>query len=590
MFLSFLLAFFFVFNHSILANADFDVNQKTQYQINIKGDAQVNQEIELINNLSQVFPKEYQAIISSDNIQNIIATDSQGSIIQNIEQQDNQTIINLKFNDQNVGKNQKTIFKINYLIPNLAQKKGNIWELALPENKNNLGRQSFNTTIFIPPSFGSLSFSSTPPKTVISLNNQTEIYFNSNDNKNPKIFLIFGNYQLFDFKFKYFLETTDNKNNSFTITLPPETDSQKITYRSIEPNPENINIDPDGNYLATYNLDPFQKLNINVDGQAKIIHSNLNKTNINPKDYLKSDLYWETNDSNLVTIASKLNTPKDIYQYVVDTLSYKQQNIDTSTRQGALNSILDPINSLCTEFTDLFITLARIKGIPAREVQGFAYSNNIKIKPININTDVLHAWPQYYDHQKQAWISIDPTWGKTTNGIDFFSDLDPNHFAFVFHGLNSVNPPPAGAYKNNQNVKTINVEFAQNELKLDQVPLTIIHVKNNFYQTPKIKIHNPNYSKISQLKIIIKNLNFETIIDHLPPLSSVDIPIQGKSFLSSILPINYKLNIKLEYNNDTVNFQINDPTYWFKIIILIAFIATVIGFGGIIRNKLKKQK
>ncbi|MDD4106844.1 MAG: transglutaminase-like domain-containing protein [Candidatus Shapirobacteria bacterium] len=590
MFLSFLLAFFFVFNHSILANADFDVNQKTQYQINIKGDAQVNQEIELINNLSQVFPKEYQAIISSDNIQNIIATDSQGSIIQNIEQQDNQTIINLKFNDQNVGKNQKTIFKINYLIPNLAQKKGNIWELALPENKNNLGRQSFNTTIFIPPSFGSLSFSSTPPKTVISLNNQTEIYFNSNDNKNPKIFLIFGNYQLFDFKFKYFLENTDNKNNSFTITLPPETDSQKITYRSIEPNPENINIDPDGNYLATYNLDPFQKLNINVDGQAKIIHSNLNKTNINPKDYLKSDLYWETNDSNLVTIASKLNTPKDIYQYVVDTLSYKQQNIDTSTRQGALNSILDPINSLCTEFTDLFITLARIKGIPAREVQGFAYSNNIKIKPININTDVLHAWPQYYDHQKQAWISIDPTWGKTTNGIDFFSDLDQNHFAFVFHGLNSVNPPPAGAYKNNQNVKTINVEFAQNELKLDQVPLTIIHVKNNFYQTAKIKIHNPNYSKISQLKIIIKNLNFETIIDHLPPLSSVDIPIQGKSFLSSILPINYKLNIKLEYNNDTVNFQINDPTYWFKIIILIAFIATVIGFGGIIRNKLKKQK
>lgn len=590
MFLFFLLDLFFIFNHSVLANADFDVNQNTQYQVNVKGDAQVSQEIELINNLSQVFPKEYQAIISSDNIQNIIATDSQGSIIQNIEQQDNQTIINLKFNDQNVGKNQKTIFKINYLIPNLAQKKGNIWELALPENKNNLGRQSLNTTIFIPPSFGSLSFSSTSPKTVISLNNQTEIYFNSNDNKNQKIFLIFGNYQLFDFKFKYFLENTTNKNNSFTITLPPETDSQKITYRSIEPNPENINIDPDGNYLATYKLGPFQKLNINVDGQAKIIHSNLNKAKINPKDYLKPDLYWETNDSNLVTIASKLNTPKDIYQYVVDTLNYKQQNIDTSTRQGALNSILDPNNSLCTEFTDLFITLARIKGIPAREVQGFAYSNNIKIKPININTDILHAWPQYYDHQKQAWISIDPTWGKTTNGIDFFSDLDPNHFAFVFHGLNSVNPPPAGAYKNNQNVKTISVEFAQNEFKLDQVPLTVIPVKNNFYQTPKIKIHNPNYSKISQLKIIIKKLNFETTIDHLPPLSSVDIPIQGKSFLSSILPINYKLNIKLEYNNNTVNFQINDSNYWFKIIILISFMATVIGFGGIIRNKLKKQK
>ncbi|NCC70435.1 hypothetical protein EOM09_02540, partial [bacterium] len=41
-----------------------------------------------------------------------------------------------------------------------------------------------------------------------------------------------------------------------------------------------------------------------------------------------------------------------------------------------------PNSSICTDFTDLFITLARAKGIPAREVQGFAYTNNSKIKPI----------------------------------------------------------------------------------------------------------------------------------------------------------------------------------------------------------------
>ena len=584
----YLVLLFFIFTRPVFAQSDFNISQNIQYQFDSDGNAQITQEIELTNNLSQIYPKEYQAIISSENIQNIFASDSSGNIIQNIEKQNDQTIISLKFNDQNVGKNQKTSFKLNYDIPKLANKKGNVWEISLPENKNNLASQTFKSSLFIPTSFGSLSFSSTAPQTVVSLNNQTEIYFNSVDNNNQKIYLIFGNYQLFDFKFKYLLENITSQKNTFTITIPPETDSQKITYRSIEPNPKNIIIDSDGNYLATYELIPNQKIDVNIDGQAKIIHSNLNKSIINPKDYLKPDTYWETDNPTLTSIAQTLSSPKDIYQYVVNTLNYKQQNIDTSTRQGALKSISDPNNALCTEFTDLFITLARIKGIPAREVQGFAYSNNIKIKPINVNTDVLHAWPQYYDQQRQSWVSIDPTWGKTTNGIDFFSDLDPNHFAFVFHGLNSTYPLPAGAYKNNQNIKTVNVEFAKNELKQGQIPLKITPITKKIFQSSSIKILNPNYQTISQLKVNIEKLGIETMIDHIPPLSSIEIPIHNASFIASILPINYKINIKLEYNTNTVNFEIYDQHYWFKLIILGSIVATLIGFGGIIFNRLKK--
>jgi len=377
MFLLCLFIFHFIFTRPIFANSNFIINQNIQYQLDIEGNAQVTQEIEIINNLSQVYPKEYQAIVSSLNIHNIFATDDLGDIVQNVEKKDDQTIINLKFNNQKVGKNQKTNFKLKYNIPKLANKKGKTWEISLPENKNNLTNDIFKISIFLPISFGSLSFASTPPKTVVSLNNQTEIYFNSVDNKNQKIYLIFGNYQLFDFKFKYFLENTTNQNKNFTITLPPDTDNQKISYRSIEPNPQNIIIDPDGNYLANYQLLPSQKLDINVDGQAKIIHSNLNRSDINPNDYLKPDTYWEINNPTLVSIASSLPTIKEIYQYVVKTLNYKQQNIDSSTRQGALISLTNKNNALCTEFTDLFITLSRIKGIPTREVQGFAYSNNI---------------------------------------------------------------------------------------------------------------------------------------------------------------------------------------------------------------------
>jgi len=587
--LCFLITFFFS-TTPVLAKSDFNVNQNIQYQLDENGNAQVLQEIELTNNLSQIYPTEYQAIISSQNIENILATDNLGSIIQNIQQLNDQTIINLKFNSQNLGKNQKTNFKLHYKIPNLATQKGNSWEINIPENKNNLDNSVFTTSLFIPNTYGSLSFTSISPQTIVSLNNQTEIYFKQLDNKNQKIYLIFGNYQLFDFKFKYLLENKSNQNKTFDITLPPETDNQKIKYRYIEPKPLNIKTDVDGNYLASYQLSPSQKIDINIDGQVKIIHSNQHKSVINFKDYLKKDTFWEIDDQNLISIAANLSTPKDIYKYVVDSLNYKYKNIDYSFRQGALYSINNPNDALCTEFTDLFITLSRIKGIPAREVQGYAYSNNVKIKPININTDILHAWPQYYDSKKEAWISIDPTWGKTTNGIDFFDDLDFNHFAFVFHGLSSLNPPPAGAYKNNQNIKTVNVEFAKTELKNDQIPLKITPLSTKIYQSPTIKIENPNLQTITQLKINIKKLGINTQVNLLPPLSSIEIPIQNHSFLNFILPLHYKINIDLEYNSNTVNLKIANPQFWFKLIIFLGLIITLIGFGGIIFNRRKKTK
>lgn len=98
------------------------------------------------------------------------------------------------------------------------------------------------------------------------------------------------------------------------------------------------------------------------------------------------------------------------------------------------------------EFTDLFIAIARAAGIPAREVNGYAFTNDPDTHPVSLSQDILHAWPEYYDDQK-GWIPIDPTWENTTNGIDYFNTFDLNHIAFVRKGLDSEYPYPAGSYK-----------------------------------------------------------------------------------------------------------------------------------------------
>lgn len=586
-----LISFFLLFFLCPKAHAvgEFSISQKVQYQIDISGNASVIQDIELKNNFSQIYPKEYQITLSSDKITNITGNDNFGDIIKQITQQNDTTIINLIFNQPNLGKDQITKFKLNYNIPLLAEHKGNTWEIALPENQTQENQNQTDITINLPSSFGSLSFSSSSPKNLISLNNETQLFFSSNQ-KNQKILLIFGDYQLFDFKFKYLLENTEAKEKTIQVAIPPETDAQKITYSSIEPLPNNIIADEDGNYLAEYRLKSNQSFEVNVTGQVKIIHTNSHHTEINPENYLKKNTYWEVDNPDLIQIAQTLKTPKEIYDYVIKTLNYKTNNIDSSFRQGASLSIQNPNQAICTEFTDLFITLARIKGIPAREVQGFAYSNNIKIKPINTNTDVLHAWPQYYDSTKKAWVSVDPTWGKTTNGIDYFTDLDPNHFSFVFHGLNSQYPLPPGGYKNNQNIKTVSVEFSKTEINQDTLPVKIKPVSSNIFQLPKLEITNPNLHSINNLQIQINGLNFQEKIYQLPPLSTTKINLPKQKFLNSFLPQNYRPKINLTYNNTNTSISITNTSYLVNIVIFISVIITLIGFGGIINNHKKNKK
>jgi len=566
---------------------EFKTQQRIIYKINSQVNDTVPQEVQLINNYSEIYPTNYQLVLSGPALENVTGTDSKGNIIQKIDRQDDLNTIDLKFNDSNLGKDKITKFNLSYIIPNLATQKGSIWEVPVPENKNLNTTDTNEITVLVPSSFGNLSFSSSNPKNSLPLNQQTQIFFN---NSNQKIFLIFGNYQLFDFNFKYFLENTTNQSQILEIAIPPETDNQKIIYKEISPQPFNIKVDGDGNWLAQYKLAANQEQEINVSGQAKII-PNIISASINQDDYLIEQRYWPINDYSIKQIVTSLKTVKDIYNYTVKTLSYDYGSINASQRKGALDTLLSPSLSICTDFTDLFVTLARAKDIPAREVEGFAYTNNSKIKPVNINADILHAWPQYYDSNKQAWVSVDPTWEKTTNGVDYFKDLDPNHFAFVFHGLDSENPLPPGGYKNNHDIKTVEVEFAVKELTANYDNLKISPIDKKIYQPTVIKISNQNNNSISNLEISVSGLNWQQKIPVLPPFSSIEVILPNYPFLKVFNPANRNINVKVTSLSTSSNqISISSPKYYLNLIILIGSVITFLGLGGIIITSSKKHK
>ena len=91
--------------------------------------------------------------------------------------------------------------------------------------------------------------------------------------------------------------------------------------------------------------------------------------------YTAAKTYWQTGDDRILTLTRQLKTPRAIYDYVVHALTYDIDRVlQRKERAGALGALKNPSSAVCLEFTDLFIALARAAGIPAREVDGFAYT------------------------------------------------------------------------------------------------------------------------------------------------------------------------------------------------------------------------
>lgn len=580
------LLIFFLLSPTLVQAVDFRLIQNITYTVDQKGDASVVEDNELINNYSEIYAQEYVFATSQTNLQNISANDQHGNILDHVQTAKDSTKIFLKFNQPSLGKDKSTKFTIRHTQPQLSINKGNTWEVTLPGFSTNPG-DSINLTLLIPKSFGDIAFSSIPGITLTPYNQYNQIVLRFDQFKNQKVVFSFGPFQLFDFNLTYYLQNPSTDKIQTEIPLPPDTESQTIIFKNITPRPVSVTPDSDGNWLAQYFLDPKQVFTVTVDGQAKIT-SAPQPSDSDPVPFLQEKPYWPVSHPTIQKLARELKTPKRIFDYVVDNLEYDYGLIDSPNRQGALMSLQSPQNALCTEFTDLFITLARAAAIPAREIEGFAYTNNPKIKPTNVNADILHAWPQYYDSSKKTWIQVDPTWTKTTNGIDFFSDLDLNHLIFVIHGHDSQYPPPPGSYKQNKSQKSVNVSFASQEIfPNSQSPKLKINSRLGYKS--QLIISNPNLNSLKNIKIKLPLASWTSTIKTLAPLSSAQIPLPETSFFQSLLPNNQKLVFTLELQNQpSATIPVLNLEHFYHLSIAIGILIVLLCLGGIIITVPKK--
>ncbi len=460
------LSFLFTVAGRVQALSEFETTYSTTYQVQSSGMTTALLNISLTNKLSNVYADKFSLSVGFTDVEDIKIHDAVGVIDPDIIKTENQTTIRFKFIDRVVGRDKVNRFSVSYQTKDIAVKNGSSWEINIPQLETDKGVSDQKITLVVPSEFGSPAFITPEPDTATknppATNTSNSYGFEAKTLGNKAISAVFGLTQFMKFNLVYHLENTNPVRQKAEIALPPDTNYQRMIYESIQPDPEDVMVDVDGNWLAQYSLAPGEKLNINTVGVVMIDFSprqSFISAEILQKNLLPSK-YWQSNNQQIKTLASQLKTSEAIYDYVVDFLSYDYSRIQTGTeRLGALSSIGQPSSAICTEFTDLFVTLNRAAGIPARELEGYAFTKNDKLRPLSLTQDVLHAWPEYFDKSRQKWIQVDPTWEDTTGGVDYFNKLDLNHFVFVIHGADPLMPLPAGAYKTegglNKDVKVI---------------------------------------------------------------------------------------------------------------------------------------
>lgn len=559
-----------------VATGEFQADYDVQYAVAPSGKTIVTQHVTLTNKLTNFYPEEYSLLLDSDKISNIIAYDEcsdknskpckGGVITPVISVKDGKTKIGLKFNVKSVGLGNTLTFSLRYEHEGVANRAGSIWEIYIPGVVNDPDIGMYNVTLSVPPTFGPAAYLSPLPSSGNTWSKDQMI--------RGGIAGAYGKSQRFDVDLSYTLQNTRQIPSVQEIALPPDTAYQEVALVSLNPKPETVTRDTDGNWIATYTVPAKQTVAVKaVLTISTYLSPRPNFTTVAPEQgaLIAPQEYWETEDPRIQALASTYNTPRAIYSYVASQLSYDYGKVNAqATRLGAVGALNAPKAAVCMEYTDLFIAIARAAGIPARRIIGYAYTNNPKLRPLSYVSDILHAWPEYYDREANIWIPVDPTWSSTTGGVDYFSKVDFNHITFAINGSNSSIPYSAGYYRNpGSSSRDVLVEFSDAETKARGADVIASiefpsQVAAGTGQQGTLVVTNRGSETAYAVSVSLitepGNIHIDKVISELLPYATDRIPFRPK-FSQTFQAEHGKITAQVNDTIVTKTFRIQ-PLYW----------------------------
>lgn len=585
--LAFILSFLALFFLAIPVRAQqFRDDYNVIYTVNQNGkqiDTNVDFTVKVTNLVADVVVKKFSLLFpKSFAISNLKASDDSGAVEPRLNGDQENTQIELEFENPKSGSGMINTFHLNFEQANLFKVNGNVWEVILPTIQ---GQRSGDYRVEIHlPKDSTRKISIAKPKPDLIQNNT--IYWNNPQTKT--VYAVFGETQLYDLSLTYNLHNPKLYKVYTEIALPPDMLHQKIYINSLEPAPSMTYSDEDGNFIARYDLNPKESRVIHFKGVAELFVAArpdlqiLQRRQIDKQSnhLLTQNDYWKVDQ---IERYDSLKNPAEIFSYISDNFSYDYQRVTGKIqRLGAQIALQSPNKALCLEFSDSFVALAREKGIFSREIEGYGFSSDPQLRPLSLLTDVLHSWPEYYDQQRQEWISVDPTW-QNTSGIDYFNSFDLNHISFAIHGKKADSPLAAGMYKiddtrdvNVRAIATVPVEKVQLVVDSVDVKRTIDGESTN---QGEIVIKNGGNVFKYETPVVLQVKNIEVSpgnfqIDSIAPFEEKRISFSYKASPNAVSENGY-LKIYID-SFDAYSQRIDIQPYYLRLIIKIAIFTLIL--------------
>jgi len=165
--------------------------------------------------------------------------------------------------------------------------------------------------------------------------------------------------------------------------------------------------------------------------------STSSQTNFKPlsheekNEFLKSEKYIEVNDPGIKRIADTIEGPKNRLgkmsqppstqdfqtaeiETVQEVLGWLRRNVkyDAESRPEGAVATAKLGRGVCQQFSELFVTLCRSKGLPTRYVGGLSTYFDKR----NPNSSASHAWAEVF-LSGLGWVPFDPTWMESTSDV-----------------------------------------------------------------------------------------------------------------------------------------------------------------------------
>ncbi len=544
----------------------------------------------IITNQSPVqYLNKYALRVATPHAKDVRVSTNGEAITPEVVSTNTSTAISFTFPDKVVGEGKQRELEISYLDDTTAIASGKVLEVSVPR-VDELAYSSYTLILITPAEYGEPT--RVTPETYTTVREGTSLVTTIPITSGHGATALFGKEQWFQMHVDYDLRNPSQNTSLAQITLPPDTNHQTMYYQQLDPPPMAMELDPDGNWIATYQLPAQTNMAVTAEAVAAI---HLNSTPL-PSQKIPSAVltapqtYWEIGDNRLQAQAAQLPNVRAIYDFVVATLSYdySQTSLDRP-RLGAVGALLEPTRAVCTEFTDVFIALARAKNIPARRVLGYAYSQNQTLRPLLEEGDVLHAWPEYFDQAAQDWMQVDPTWEKTTGGVNFFDVFDLSHIALAIQGHSSTVPFAAGnSFTTGSKRKMVHVDFASSlptispNWQVEILPRRIAGIPLPGLYT--LHLTNPTGRAWYTVSIAPHTTDRDTQVSTVPnqttilPFQTVTIPISVTTRQLTPHQTNVTLNITDAYNHQ----PITSTTGLTAISLVTAIISAGVALGTLI--------